>query len=816
MAKIIHNNILDTVDSVFSVSKEKGSLHLHADEDILDGRHLSINGSKVLHFGTCGYLGLEQHPKLKQGAMEAIEKYGVQFPMSRTYISNPLYKKLEEKIHEMYDAPVVISKNCTLAHLTTIPIIIRQNDLIILDHLVHTSVQEASKKMLSQGVTIEMVRHNNLEMLEEIVKKNRSKYDRIWYMADGVYSMYGDYAPIKEMIALAEKYEQLHLYVDDAHGTSWAGKHGTGYVMSQMDHKLYRKMILTSNLGKAFGACGGLTLFPNEEFQRKVNVFGGPLSFSVQIEPPTLGAALASAELHLSDEIYEMQDDLRDKINYFNSLLKKTNLPLVEENDSPIFFIGVGTMDMGNYIVREMVKDGVYVNIGPYPAVPAKNIGIRITMSRHNTLEDIEVLVDKLEYHFERALEATGQTLNKIHKAFRMKPAEIEKESKPAQLESQRPLSISKYDSITKIDQKEWDDHLGNRGMFDWNGLYLLERAFKNNKVEANNWNWEYFIARDKEDQVVLMTFYISASYKEDIFSRASISIALEKEREVNPDYLISKGVFIGSLFTEGNHIYINRESDEWQNAMRQLFDSLYEFQEKEEATNIMFRDLDAGDKELDEFMIENGFVKIDLPESCIVDNLEWDSEEEFIEGLTKESKKNFKRYIKKYEHLCDVEFRDELNPEELAHALKLHKAVNEKNMAINSFLFPDSVFEEMVYDPNWEFVVVKVKPEYQSESTDKPIVVCFCHKNTHKVYSFMLTAIDYDYVYDYSAYRIALWAMVKRAKELGCKQANFGISATVEKKRVGARPHNRVGYFQAKDNYAMEMMEVTIAKERD
>ncbi|MEO1254149.1 MAG: aminotransferase class I/II-fold pyridoxal phosphate-dependent enzyme, partial [Bacteroidota bacterium] len=395
-------------------------------------------------------------------------------PMSRTYISNPLYKKLEKKIHKMYNAPVVISKNCTLAHLATIPIIIRQNDLIILDHLVHTSVQEAAKKMLSQGVKIEMIRHNNLEMLENIVEKNRSNYDRIWYMADGVYSMYGDYAPIKELITLAEKYDQLHLYVDDAHGTSWTGKYGTGYVMSQMDHKLYRKMILTSNLGKAFGACGGLTLFPNEEFQRQVNVFGGPLTFSVQIEPPTLGAALASAELHLSGEIHVMQEELRRKINYFNSLLKQTDLPLVEENDSPIFFIGVGTMDMGNYLVREMTNDGVYVNIGPYPAVPAKNIGIRITISRHNTLEDIEVLVDKLEFHFERALEFTGQTLEKIHKAFKMKPLEVEQKLEVGKNVNSN-LKVQLTDSILKVDKKEWDGHLGKRGMFDWNGLHLLE-----------------------------------------------------------------------------------------------------------------------------------------------------------------------------------------------------------------------------------------------------------------------------------------------------------------------------------------------------
>ncbi|MEP1033168.1 aminotransferase class I/II-fold pyridoxal phosphate-dependent enzyme [Ekhidna sp.] len=813
MAKIIHNNILDTVDSVFSVSKERGSLHLHADEDILDGRHLSINGKKVLHFGTCGYLGLEQHPKLKQGAIEAIEKYGVQFPMSRTYISNPLYKKLEEKITKMYNAPVVISKNCTLAHLATIPIIVRPNDLIILDHLVHTSVQESAKKMLSQGVKIEMIRHNNLEMLEEIIKKNRSKYDRIWYMADGVYSMYGDYAPIKEMIALAEKYEQLHLYVDDAHGTSWTGKYGTGYVMSQMDYKLYRKMILTSNLGKAFGACGGLTLFPNKEFQRKVNVFGGPLTFSVQIEPPTLGAALASADLHMSEEIYEMQDELRSKINYFNSLLKKTSLPLVEENDSPIFFIGVGTMDMGNYIVREMVKDGVYVNIGPYPAVPAKNIGIRITMSTHNTLEDIEVLVDKLEYHFERGLETTGQTLNNIHKAFKMKPSTT-KPSEETINTNHQDLKIQLASSILEIDKNEWDNHLGKRGMFDWNGLYLLERSFKENEQEANNWKFRYLIIKDDQDEVVLMTYYTSTLYKEDIFSRASISTALEEERKINPNYMVSRGIFIGSLFTEGNHLYLNQKNNYWKDALKKLINELYEFQEVENASNIMFRDLETGNKELDDFMTETGFVRVDLPESCIADLTTWNNEEEFIQSLTKSSKKGFKHYVKKYENLCYVKFKDKLSDDELAHAKKLHKAVNDKNIAINSFLVPDKVFDEMVDDPNWEFGLVYINQD--NAETNQPIVYCFCHKNEYNVYSFMLVGMDYEYVYQYSGYRLALWELVKRAKELGFTQANFGISATTEKKRVGARPYQRVGYFQAKDNYAMEVMETTIAKERD
>ncbi|MEO1254150.1 MAG: hypothetical protein AAFY41_04560 [Bacteroidota bacterium] len=310
------------------------------------------------------------------------------------------------------------------------------------------------------------------------------------------------------------------------------------------------------------------------------------------------------------------------------------------------------------------------------------------------------------------------------------------------------------------------------------------------------------------------MTFYTSTLYKEDIFSRASISIALEEERKLNPNYMVSRGIFIGSLFTEGNHLYLNQNNDSWKDAMKTLIDRLYSWQEEENANNIMFRDLEAGNKAMDEFMTESGFVKMDLPESCVSDLTTWNNEEEFIQSLTKSSKKGFKHYVKKHEDECYVEFREKLSKEELVHAMELHKAVNDKNIAINSYLTPDKVFEEMVEDPNWEFGLVYINKD--NAKNKRPIVYCFCHKNEHKVYSFMLVGMDYDYVYEYSGYRQALWGLVKRAKELGFEQANFGISATMEKKRVGARPYKRVGYFQAKDNYALEMMEVTIAKERD
>lgn len=808
MAKIRHNNAIDTVIEVFSNAKEAGTLHLYAEDEYLDGRHLTINGNKVLHFGTCGYMGLDQHADLKRGAIEAIEQFGVQFPMSKSYVSNPLYSKLEELLIKMYDSPLAISKNCTLSHLAVIPTIVRPSDLIILDHQVHTSVQEVSKKMLSQGVIVEMIRHNNMDMLENMIKKHRNNFDKIWYMADGVYSMYGDFAPIKEMIQLAEKYEQLYLYVDDAHGMSWAGKNGTGYVMSQMD-KLYHKMILTTTMGKGFGCAGGITVFPNKEWSDKVKLFGGPLTFSVQMEPPILGAALASAQIHLSDQMECYQKNLQEKILYCNDLMKEADLPLVAINTSPLFFIGAGTIAMANDLILRLLENGIYMNLAPYPAVPAKNIGVRISISKHNTIDDIKIMVDKLKVAFNESLLETGQTKENIIKAFKLKNLKVDE----LQIIEEQ-LAIECNTSITDIDKEVWNKYLGVRGMFDWDGLVVLEKSFSNNNEKENNWTYRYYTIKDSDGNIVLMTFFIIALHKEDMFSRVSISKAMEEIRLKDPYYFTSNAIIMGTLRTEGSHMYINREKPTWKQALKVLFKELYKVQEHEQASNIILRDFDAYDVEIHEFMLEQSFVKVDMPVSCVTENISWNSDEEFMNGLSKKNRRNFKQEIKKFEHFFDVDIKEQLSEEDLLYAQGLFENVKNKNFGLNTFHLPYKVLLEMNNSESYEFIVLYIKEAYTNHS--KPVGVGLCHKNTTGVYTPTIVGLDYEYVYDFGVYRQMLYQVAKRAQVISCNRINWGLSAAIEKKKVGAALFPKVAYVQATDNYAQEMMEATTFIEKD
>lgn len=110
MAKTRHNNLLDTIDEIITDAKNKGIVHLYTEDESFTGRKVQINGRNLYHFGTTGYLGLEQDIRLKEAAIDAIIKYGTQFPLSKTYLSFGIYKELEECLFNMYGHPVLVSK----------------------------------------------------------------------------------------------------------------------------------------------------------------------------------------------------------------------------------------------------------------------------------------------------------------------------------------------------------------------------------------------------------------------------------------------------------------------------------------------------------------------------------------------------------------------------------------------------------------------------------------------------------------------------------------------------------------------------------
>ncbi|MEM9985011.1 MAG: aminotransferase class I/II-fold pyridoxal phosphate-dependent enzyme [Bacteroidota bacterium] len=408
---------LKTVSEHMEWARKTGVALQVTEDQELHGRAITLGGNEIVNFGSCSYLGLEQDARVKAGIIEAVEKYGSQFSSSRSYVSIGLYDELEFLLGQMFGAPAVVTASTTLGHFSALPVLVGEKDVIIMDHQVHASVSMAAQVLKAKGVRVEMIRHNHLDMLENRIEKLKSSHERIWYLADGMYSMYGDFTPLAGLKELLARHEQLRLYIDDAHGISWTGKHGSGTVAPQLAG--HPQVVITGSLNKSFAAAGGVLIFPDEETKRMVRNCGGTLIFSGPVQPPMLGAAIASANIHLSDELPRKQESLLRKIRLFNRMAEMEGLPLVSDNESPIRFISVGKPEVGYNMVQRIMSSGYYLNLAAYPSVPYKNTGLRIALNDHLHPVDIMNLVKVIVKELPYALAEESYSIEDVYAAFR-------------------------------------------------------------------------------------------------------------------------------------------------------------------------------------------------------------------------------------------------------------------------------------------------------------------------------------------------------------------------------------------------------------
>lgn len=413
-----HEQMLTILDEVCTSGRKLGIVFQTIEDTELDGKYVKVDGKRMINFGSCSYLGLEMDQRLIAGTIDAVTRYGTCFSSSRAYLSAAPYGELEELLAKIFGNPVVVTNNTTTGHLANIPILVGDRDAVIMDVNVHSSVQQAVALLKDRNIDIEIIRHNRLDLLEDRVKALQVNHEKIWYMSDGVYSMFGDLAPIKEIKSLLDQYEQLYLYVDDAHGMSWAGENGSGFVRGQV--LSHERMYLTTSLGKAFGSSGGVLVFPDKENHRRVREFGRTLIFSIQIPPPVLGASIASAKIHLSPEIYIKQNHLQERIKFFNQTAKLYELPMIRESLSPIMFIGVGKPQVGYNMVRRLMNAGYYVNLSVFPSVAYTNTGLRIPITLQHSLEDIENLLKVIALNLPIAMKESSQTTKELHRYFKL------------------------------------------------------------------------------------------------------------------------------------------------------------------------------------------------------------------------------------------------------------------------------------------------------------------------------------------------------------------------------------------------------------
>ncbi|MCP4135229.1 MAG: aminotransferase class I/II-fold pyridoxal phosphate-dependent enzyme [bacterium] len=338
---------------------------------------------------------METDERVKKGASEAVNKYGMLMSNSRSFFSSSLYRELEELIAGIMPGYQVISPTTTLSHCANLPALISKDDVIIIDMHAHNSIQMAAKLCMANGTEVVYLReHNDMKKLEEIVNLPQYTGKRTWFLGDGIYSMQGEFLDLENLKKVLDRNPALYAYIDDAHGFGWTGKKGAGYVLG--DGTIHSRIITTVSMCKSFGVFGGITVFPNEELSTRMSYAGQTQIFSAPLPSPVLGAAIASAKIHLSGELEIYQNELNDKIEFFKKRCLEASIPLTTRSHTPIKFIEIGNSEETYAVTSRLFNQGIYCSTAAYPSMPKNAGGIRISITRHLEYDDIDFLIEHL------------------------------------------------------------------------------------------------------------------------------------------------------------------------------------------------------------------------------------------------------------------------------------------------------------------------------------------------------------------------------------------------------------------------------------
>lgn len=794
----MRKEVIHTIYDSISKGTQIGIGQLYTEDEFYDKTTITIGNSRHVNFGSYSYLGLEHDQRLKDAAIDAIKRYGIQYPSSRTYVSSTLYGELEKLLGDIFNKPVILATTTTLAHVAVMPIVVNEGDVILMDQQVHSSVQFMISHLQLQGIPFHVVRHNSIENIERQIKELSQKHNNVWYMMDGIYSMYGDPAPMKELHELMDKYPKFRLYVDDAHGMSWSGPNGSGYALEYTP--FHEQMVLVTSLNKAFAAGGAVVVIPDPKTRELARTCGGPFIFAGQLQMSALGAGIACAKIHLSEEIKDLQADLKMKIAFCESQLMDHGLPFIQSrHGTPIFFVAVGLSRLGYNLVQRMMQEGFYVNLAIFPAVSITRTGIRFSVTCNHTLEQIEQLVATLAVQFQETLIEEERTIEDIYHAFRKTEIYKPEETKVAPIVPMRlpNFQIQHETRIENISKEEWNHFMQNKGSYDWDGLKFLEGVYRNNKEEHDNWEFNYFIVRDLEGKVVLCTYLTACMMKDDALVPALISQQIEQKRRVNPYYLCSKTLMLGCPISIGDHLYVNKESKTWEVALSFFMEKLTAIFDQDVANVLQIRDISKEETTLHESLESQGFVKVDVFDGYDIDLSGIDSADAFLQQLKSDRRRFVRHRAIENADQFEVRMLSGKDMHMLEAVYQLYLNTKEKHVELNLFDCPKDLFRQAITSPDWDVLVLSLR----ADSTNKPIGLALNCKSGSN-YNFVFAGLDYRFVESHDTYNQLLWQIVLRAIELGSTKLDLGLTTRQNKRKFGANDYSHVSFVQVKDDF--------------
>ena len=386
-----NDKLIGIGNTFWNMSEEHGVAGIVG--DLADGVFTMADGHQFVNFTVCSYLDLDTHPKVIDGAVAALRRFNVlDHCIPRTRVQTPVLLELEESLGELFGATVISAISTAAASTGLLPLIASGHlgngtrPLMVFDKNAHVSLANAKPACADESEVV-TCKHHDLDFLEDMCRT----YERVCYVVDGSDSL-GGYAPVKELAELQDKYDMLVFY-DDSHSLSAYGERGVGYVRTHSP-VLDERTITVATLSKGFGAGGTAILldgYPHET-RRLVERFAGPLGYSQKMNAAAVGAALASAEIHRTEELDELQGRLRANIALFDSLI-------ATEQSGESYPIRLVPMSDDTVVeaAKQVFAAGFYTSPVFFPIVARGTAGLRVMLRAGQAEEQIRRLAAALQ-----------------------------------------------------------------------------------------------------------------------------------------------------------------------------------------------------------------------------------------------------------------------------------------------------------------------------------------------------------------------------------------------------------------------------------
>lgn len=376
---------------------------LAAEHDMLDIRVEALDGQnrlrdvrtghEFLNLSSCSYLGLNSHPTVIQGGIDALRKEKITgLAMAEFRIRLDAMRQVEDELSDLFGTPTMPALSCGVLSSAILPLLgsghftDSEPLVMVFDKFAHFSMNFV-KPVVADETLVLTSPHNDLQYLEDVCKK----YPRVAYVCEGAYSV-GGLADLEGLARLKDQYG-LYLYIDDAHALSTQGANGVGYARSVFP-ELDERMMIVASTAKAFGSTGGIAMLGSArhyEFLYRT----GALGWSQGLRTAAIGTTMGSIAVHRTPELTRLQQQLADNISTFDRRFKdRTD---IRGEGSHIKFVITGDNQRAVRLSNALYRAGYYCSAMFFPIVAKGQAGVRMMLRGDMSTAMTEKFVDVLE-----------------------------------------------------------------------------------------------------------------------------------------------------------------------------------------------------------------------------------------------------------------------------------------------------------------------------------------------------------------------------------------------------------------------------------